>query len=127
APVPWSSSSSLALRRHLEDLNIDVTTALQRQVLSYPDRAHRLVARARDIRSQISALEHRIGADRRMASQALQARETLDTAAGIVAEYGETIDHYEFNMLRKDFEAAAARLDERGVQRCITELDKLRF
>ncbi len=126
-PNPDLEATLQPLRRQLEDLDIDVITAEQQSGLSDPDRVRRLVASGRDLRTQIATLEHRIGMDRLLAGRALQARATLDEAAQLAAQYGDAVDRYEFDMQRKDFEEAAAKLDERGVRRCIQALDALKF
>jgi molecular chaperone DnaK len=113
------------LKREVEDLDIEFTSANQQSGYSDFEKARRIVASTRNLRSQIARLEHQIGYDKLLTTRATRAKETLESSKETVEKYGDKIDRYECDMLRKAFEQAAERLDEAGVRKCVQELDKL--
>jgi molecular chaperone DnaK len=115
------------LQRSLQDLDIEVAMASQQQALSDPDRARRLVAEARNLRSQVGALERKVGVDRIIAAGTKQAKNTVSAVKETVERYGDTIDRYEFDLACKELDSAAERLDERAVRHSIEKLIKLHF
>ena len=126
-PNPELAESLRELKVRSEDLYSDVALAIQNRRLSDPDRSRRFVAAGRDLRMQISGLEQRIGVDRRITERNKELTSTVEQARLTVEEHGEKTDRFEFEMLKRDVEQAAERLDERGVTRAIQELDKLTF
>lgn len=110
------------LKRSVDDLDVEVAQAAQQQALGDPDRARRLVAGARDMRSQIGAIERKVGVDRVIAVGTAQARDTLKMVGENIEKYGDTLDRFEFDGRRKELEEAAARLDERAVRNSIKNL-----
>ena len=115
------------LERELYDLDVELAHGTQLQSSGDPDSVRRLDARARDLRTQIRALEQRIGIDRFLEMRTEHAHATIAHLLKIVEEYGDTLDRFEFEQRRKELEAAAERLDERAVRKCIVELEGLQF
>jgi molecular chaperone DnaK len=116
------------LERELYDLDVELAHGTQLQNLGAdPDSLRRLDARARDLRTQIRALEQRIGIDRFLEMRTEHAHATIAHLLKIVEEYGDALDRFEFEQRRKELEAAAERLDERAVRKCIVELEGLQF
>lgn len=113
------------LQRSVVDLDVDVALAAQQEALGDPDRARRLVAGARDLRSQIGTLERKIGVDRILAQGTAQAKDTLNAVAETVEKYGDTLDRFEFEGRRREIEEAAGRYDERAVRNGIGKLIEL--
>jgi molecular chaperone DnaK len=113
------------LRQRVEDLDIEVTSSIQQNTLSDLERVRRLASKARDLRTQISALEHRIGVDRLLTERSRQAGAVIREVEDTVKKYGDKLVAYEFEMVRKQLEHAAERLDERGVNKCIEDLSAL--
>ena len=115
------------LQRSVQDLDIEVALAAQQQTLGDADRARRLVAEARNLRSQVTALERKVGVDRIFEAGTKQARNTVAVVQDTVERYGDTIDRYEFDLARKELEQAAERLDERAVRNSVEKLLRLHF
>jgi molecular chaperone DnaK len=115
------------LQHSVQDLDIDVAVTAQQQALGDPDRARRLVAEARNLRSQVGALERKVGVDRIISAGTKQAKNTINAVQETVERYGDTVDRYEFDLARKELEQAAERLDERAVRHSVEKLIKLHF
>jgi len=115
------------LQHSVQDLDIEVAVTAQQQALGDPDRARRLVAEARNLRSQVAALERKVGLDRIFADGTRQAKKTINDVQETIERYGDTVDRYEFDLARKDLEQAAERLDERAVRRSVEKLMMLHF
>jgi molecular chaperone DnaK len=125
-PNPESEETLIRFQREVVDLDIELAHFAQ-QPGGDPDQIRRLVAKARDLRTQISTLEQRVGLDRFLDRSTKHAQATLDRVGGIVEQFGGELDRYEFERRRKELEAAAARLDDRSVRKCITELSEFSF
>jgi molecular chaperone DnaK len=116
------------LERELYDLDVELAHGTQLQNLGGdPDSLRRLDARARDLRTQIRALEQRIGVDRFFEMRTEHAHATIAEVLKIVEEYGDTLDRFEYEQRRKALEEAAERLDERAVRKCIEAMEGLKF
>jgi molecular chaperone DnaK len=127
SPNPDAEMLVKNLQRSVQDLDIEVAVAAQQQAMGDADRARRLVAEARNLRSQVGSLERKVGIDRIIASGTKQAKKTVSAVQETVEKYGETIDRYEFDLARKELEQAAERLDERAVRNSVEKLVKLNF
>lgn len=113
------------VQRSVEDLDIAAMSARQENGLSDPDLTRRLVATGRDLRAQLGALERKLGVDRIMAKRSQQVQARVGEAHHNINKYGDNLDRFEFERLRKDLDAAAERLDERAVRKCVADLEQL--
>jgi molecular chaperone DnaK len=115
------------LRREVQDFDMAVEASKDRDETRDTEEARRLVATGRDLRNQVAALERRAGIDRYLIARGLAAQKTLDGVLEVVEKCGDTVNKFEFEMLKKELERAAQRHDERGVAKCVADLETLQF
>jgi hypothetical protein len=126
-PNPDAEAVLRNLQRSVQDFDIEVTQTVQQNAMGDADHARRLVAEARNLRSQVSSLERKIGVDRLITHSTQQAKKTVNMVQETVEKHGEAIDRFEFDLARQELELAAERLDERGVRNSVEKIIKLHF
>ncbi len=120
------AASFTTLRREIQDFDMAVGASLEDDERN-PEDARRLIAEGRDLRNQIAAMERRAGIDRIIIQKGLAAQKTLDAAQEVVEKCGNAVNKFEFDALKKELERAAQRHDERGVAKCVADLEALQF
>lgn len=91
-----------------------------------PDDARRVVEGSKHVRGQLGRLERRtVGSGKPLDS--VHFVELMEHASAVVTQFGIALDKQQFAMLRREFERAAAKGDEKAFQRVCGELDGLRW
>jgi hypothetical protein len=91
-----------------------------------PDDARRVVEDSKRLRGQLGRLERRsVGSGRPL--DRVQFTELMEHANAVVTQFGTALDKQQFAMLRREFERAGTKGDEKAFQRVCGEIDGLRW
>ncbi|HLL71325.1 MAG TPA: Hsp70 family protein [Pyrinomonadaceae bacterium] len=113
------------MRREIEDLDIELGTQPTGAMSFDADAAKGIVERAREIRVRLANLEKRIGGSAKT-SRVAEAESLTSETREYVENYGTESQKARFTALAREMERAAARSDQRGMQKVNTALKSLR-
>jgi len=91
-----------------------------------PDEARRIVEESKTVRGQLSRLERR-SADRGGFFKSTQFAARVEIAEKVVGSHGTSLEKQQLAMLRRELERAAAKGDDRAVERACSEIEGLRW
>ncbi|HJR09483.1 MAG TPA: Hsp70 family protein [Pyrinomonadaceae bacterium] len=114
------------MRREIEDLDIELSMQRTGGMLSLDaDAAKGIVERAREIRVRLANLEKRVGGSAKT-SRVAEAESLTSETREYVENYGTESQKARFTALAREMERAAARSDQRGMQKVNSALKSLR-
>jgi molecular chaperone DnaK len=114
------------LRCKIDELEAKTSMRDQSPERTDPDEARRIVEESKAVRGQLSRLEHR-SADRGGFFKSTQFAAQVEVAEEIVGKYGTSLEKQQLAMLRRELERAAAKGDNKAVQRACSEIEGLRW
>jgi molecular chaperone DnaK len=114
------------LRRNIDELESKTPKRDQLPERADPDAARRIVEESKTVRGQLSRLERR-SADRGDFFKSTQFAAQVEIAEGVVGKYGTSLEKQQLAMLRRELERAAAKSDDKAVQRACSEIEGLRW
>src|ERR1700688_2607002 len=91
-----------------------------------PDEARRVVEESKAVRGKLSRLERR-AADRGSLQKSTQFVAKVEIAEEAVGKYGTSLEKQQLSMLRRELERAAAKGDEKAIQRACSEIEGMRW
>ncbi|MGB8681757.1 MAG: Hsp70 family protein [Candidatus Binatus sp.] len=114
------------LQRDLDELDAKAPSASRPPRKTDPDDARRTVELSKTVRGRLGRLE-RNTARRRSPHDNTKFVESLEAAAEVVEQFGTSLEKQQLAMLRRELERAAAKNDDKSVQRVCTEVEGLRW
>jgi molecular chaperone DnaK len=114
------------LRRNIDELESKTPMLDQSPERTDPDEARRIVEESKTVRGQLSRLERR-SADRGGSFKSTQFAAQVEIAEEVVGKYGTSLEKQQLAMLRRELERAAAKSDDKAVQRACSEIEGLRW
>jgi molecular chaperone DnaK len=114
------------LRRNIDELESKIPTRDQLPERADPDEARRIVDKSKNVRGQLGRLERR-SADRGGFFKSAQFAAQVEIAEEVVGKYGTSLEKQQLSMLRRELERAAAKGDDKAVQRACSEVEGLRW
>ena len=114
------------LRRNIDELEFKTPLRDQSPERTDPDEARRIVEEFKTVRGQLSRLERR-SADRGGFFTSTQFAALVEIAEKVVGTYGTSLEKQQLAMLRRELERAAAKGDDKAVQRVCSEIEGLRW
>jgi molecular chaperone DnaK len=114
-----------ALRRELEDFDIELGAGESAGESEDHDHARGVVERLREMRSRVAGLERRAGLAMSGSLTDTAAR-LADSVAEDVNAHGDDAQRERLSVLKRELSEAAARGDVRGVRRAVAALKELR-
>jgi molecular chaperone DnaK len=114
------------LRRNIDELESKAPKRDQLPERADPDEARRIVEESKTVRGQLSRLERR-SADRGGFFKSTQFAAQVEIAEEVVGKYGTSLEKQQLAMLRRELERAAAKSDDKTVQRACSEIEGLRW
>jgi molecular chaperone DnaK len=114
------------LRRNIDELEAKTPMRDQSPERTDPDEARRIVEESKTVRGQLSRLERR-SADRGGFFTSTQFAAQVEIAEKDVGTYGTSLEKQQLAILRRELERAAAKGDDKAVQRACSEIEGLRW
>jgi molecular chaperone DnaK len=114
------------LRSNIDELETKAPLRGQSPERNDPDESRRIVEQSKAVRGKLSRLESR-SADRGGFFKNTLFVAQVELAAEVVGKYGTTLEKQQLAMLRRELERAAAKGDDKAVQRACSEIEGLRW
>jgi hypothetical protein len=114
------------LRRNIDELEAKAPIQGHSSEKADPDEARRIVEESKTVRGRLSRLE-RGAADRGASLKSTQFVAQVEIAEETVGAFGTSLEKQQLAMLRRELERAAAKGDDKAVQRVCSEIDVLRW
>jgi molecular chaperone DnaK len=114
------------LRRNIDEVESKAPLRGQSLERNDPDESRRIVEQSKAVRGKLGRLESR-SADRGGFFKNTQFVAQVELAEEVVGKYGTTLEKQQLAMLRRELERAAAKSDDKAVQRACGEIEGLRW
>lgn len=114
------------LRRDLDELDAKAPPPGGARGQADPDDARRIVEESKTVRGRLGRLEKR-SAGRRSPADSTKFVELVETVAGVVGQFGTSLEKQQLAMLRRELDRAASKGDDRAIQRVCGEIGGLRW
>ncbi len=114
------------LRRNIDELESKAPKLNHVSDRADPDEARRIVEESKTVRGQLGRLERR-SSDGGGFFKSAQFAAQVEIAEEVVGKYGTSLEKQQLAMLRRELERAAAKGDDKSVQRACSEIEGLRW
>ena len=111
---------------HIDELESKASIRDQSSERADPDEARRIVEESKTVRGKLSHLERRAN-DRGGSLKSTQFVAQVEIAEEAIGKYGISLEKQQLAMLRRELERAAAKGDDKAIQRACSEIEGLRW